>query len=407
MAVPLETNRQPAYTAQYKNAVLLLCMGTSRPKAAAFTRYLNIEVGMQLFSKSGLKATPIVTALLMALGVMALSIAPTPAFAQLATESVEAPVESITDAPVVADDSGAVDAEKSSAQGSYTPMKPVIGKGMPVDSTTKPLESIGFQDQYSAIGRQAESLNNILLVVITLISIFVLALMAWVIIRYRAKANPVPSKTTHNSLIEILWTAIPALILVFISIPSIGLLSKQYETAPAGSLTVKVTGYQWYWGYTYPDNGDFEIVSNMLDKDEAAARGEPFQLAVDNRMVVPVGEPIRIITTGADVIHSFAVPSLWFKLDTVPGRLNEKVMTIDEPGVYYGQCSELCGARHGFMPIAIEALPREKFEQWVLAQGGTNGDAATAQAAPADDNEAVETDAVETAAVDVAAISAQ
>jgi cytochrome c oxidase subunit 2 len=194
---------------------------------------------------------------------------------------------------------------------------------------------------------------------------------------------------------------------VFISIPSIGLLSKQYETAPAGSLTVKVTGYQWYWGYTYPDNGDFEIVSNMLDKDEAAARGEPFQLAVDNRMVVPVGEPIRIITTGADVIHSFAVPSLWFKLDTVPGRLNEKVMTIDEPGVYYGQCSELCGARHGFMPIAIEALPREKFEQWVLAQGGTNGDAATAQAAPADDNEAVETDAVETAAVDVAAISAQ
>jgi cytochrome c oxidase subunit 2 len=127
---------------------------------------------------------------------------------------------------------------------------------------------------------------------------------------------------------------------------------------------------------TYPDNGDFEVVSNMLTEEEAAARGEPHQLAVDNRMVVPAGVPIRFQTTAADVIHSFAVPSLWFKLDAIPGRLNEKILQIDEPGVYYGQCSELCGARHGYMPIAVEALPMDQYNAWVLAQGGTIAGAA-------------------------------
>lgn len=351
---------------------------------------------MHFISKSHLKVKPDLAAFAMVFGTLfAGGLVNAPAYAQ---EAVEAPeIEAPAVAAPEADAPVAPDAEAAPAAGSYTPMKPEAGKGMPTDSRVKPFEAIGFQDQYSAIGRQAESLNNILLIVITFISIFVLALMAWVVIRYRAKANPTPSKTTHNSLVEVLWTAIPALILVFISIPSIGLLSKQYETAPAGALTVKVTGYQWYWGYTYQDNGGFEVVSNMLDKDQAAARGEPFQLAVDNRMVVPVGEPIRIITTGADVIHSFAVPSLWFKMDTVPGRLNEKMMIIDEPGVYYGQCSELCGARHGFMPIAIEALPREKFEQWVLAQGGSVGDAATAKAAPAEKEEAAQTAAIDNA----------
>ena len=159
-------------------------------------------------------------------------------------------------------------------------------------------------------------------------------------------------KTSHNTLIEVIWTVVPALILLAIAVPSIGLLSAQYKSPPEDAITVKAIGYQWYWGYAYPDNGDFEVVSNMLDKEEAEARGEPHQLAVDNRMVVPAGVPIRIQTTAADVIHSFAVPSLWFKLDAVPGRLNEKMLFIDEPGVYYGQCSELCGARHGYMPIA-------------------------------------------------------
>ncbi|MDT0575255.1 cytochrome c oxidase subunit II [Croceicoccus sp. F390] len=251
--------------------------------------------------------------------------------------------------------------------GSYVPMAPTPGKGQPIDG------ALGFQDQYSAIGEYGLWMHDaILMPVIALVSLLVLFLMIWVVARYRRAANPVPSKTAHNTTVEVIWTLLPVLILLGIAVPSIDLLAKQYETAPADALTVKVTGYQWYWGYTYPDYGDFEVISNMLPEDEAIANGEPAQLAADKRMVLPVGEPIRIQTTGADVIHSFAVPSLWFKLDAVPGRLNEKMLFIKEPGVYYGQCMELCGARHAYMPIAVEALPRDKFEQWVLTQpGGT------------------------------------
>ena len=168
--------------------------------------------------------------------------------------------------------------------------------------------------------------------------------------------------------------------------PSVALINKQFTPAPEKAITIKATGNQWYWTYKYPDNGDFEVISNMLPNDKADAAGEPRQLAVDNRMVVPVGEPIRFQTTGADVIHSFAVPSLWFKLDSVPGKLSEKQLIINEPGVYYGQCSELCGTRHGYMPIAIEALPRPEFNRWVLEQGGKiDGmpDAPAADEAPA------------------------
>ena len=254
--------------------------------------------------------------------------------------------------------------------GSYTPMAPTPGKGMPIDG------AIGFQDQYSPIGEYGLWMHNaILMPVIVIVSLLVLFLMLWVMVKYRRAANPTPSKTAHNTVVEVIWTLLPVLILLGIAVPSIDLLAKQYETAPEDALTVKVTGYQWYWGYTYPDYGDFEVISNMMDEDEAIANGEPPQLAVDNRLVVPVGEPIRIQTIGADVIHSFAVPSLWFKLDAVPGRLNEKMLIVEEPGVYYGQCMELCGARHGYMPIAVEALPRAQFEQWVLTQpGGTLGD---------------------------------
>ncbi|MEX0341182.1 MAG: cytochrome c oxidase subunit II [Erythrobacter sp.] len=249
--------------------------------------------------------------------------------------------------------------------GAYVPMKPTEGKGMPVAA------GIDVQQQFSPIGHQANSLHIVLVWVMAIISLFVLALFVWVILKYNKRANPVPSKTSHNTLIEVIWTVVPALILLAIAVPSIGLLSAQYKSPPKDAITVKAIGYQWYWGYAYPDNGDFEIVSNMLTREEAEARGEPFQLAVDNRMVVPVGVPIRFQTTAADVIHSFAVPSLWFKLDAVPGRLNEKLLMIEEPGVYYGQCSELCGARHGYMPIAIEALPMDQYNAWVLAQGGT------------------------------------
>ncbi len=260
-------------------------------------------------------------------------------------------------------------------------MKPTEGIGMP-----KPGE-ITLQEQFTSTGHTARWLHDkMLLPLITIISVFVLLLMLYVMVRYRRSANPVPSKTSHNTVIEVVWTLVPVLILLVIAIPSIGLLADQYKPAPKDALTVKVTGYQWYWGYEYPDNGIPEFVSNMLPEDKAKENGEPYLLAPDNRLVLPVGRPVKLIITGADVIHSFAVPSLWVKMDAVPGRLNEKSFTIEKPGVYYGQCSELCGARHGFMPIAIEALPPAQFDQWVQSQGGTLKGAAaekTAEAAPA------------------------
>ena len=267
--------------------------------------------------------------------------------------------------------------------------------------------AMGFQEQFSPNGHYALWFHDaILLPIIAVNSLFVLFLLLFVIAKYNKRANPVPSKTSHNTLLEVIWTGLPILILLFIAVPSITLLARQFESAPEEALTIKVNGYQWYWGYEYVDNGGFEVVSNMKDEAEAAAEGYPPQLAVDNRMVVPVGEPIRIQTFGADVIHSFGIPSLWFKLDAVPGRINEKVLEIEEPGIYYGQCMELCGARHGFMPIAIEARPRDEYEAWVLSQpGGTLASAedaapavedaadTTEEAAPAE-GEATETEEV-------------
>lgn len=281
-------------------------------------------------------------------------------------------------APAAAEGSTAEAA--SAATPGYTPLGPEWIRGQPESG------AFGFQPQYSADGQWALWMHDaILLPIITVISLFVLALLLWVVVRYNRKANPVPSKTSHNTLIEVIWTVVPVLILVAIAVPSITLLARQFQSPPEDALTVKVTGYQWYWGYTYPDNGGFEVISNMLPEEEAEARGEPGHLAADNRMVVPVGEPLRIQVTGADVIHSFGIPSLWFKIDAVPGRLNERTLTIKEPGIYYGQCMELCGARHGYMPIAIEAVPRPQFEAWIRSKGGTlPGDAAaTPAAAPA------------------------
>ena len=282
---------------------------------------------------------------------------------------VEAPVAPIAEVPLV--EEGAEAAETAEAAGSYTPMAPTPNKGMPTSYEENPLKSMTFQDQYSPNGHYALWMHDtFLLPVITVISLFVLFLLLYVVVRFNRKSNPEPSRTTHNTMIEVVWTILPVIILVVIAVPSISLLAKQYETPPADAITVKAVGYQWYWGYEYPDH-DVEVISNMLDANEALSSGEPHQLAVDNRMVVPVGVPLRIQTTAADVIHSFAVPSLWFKQDAVPGRLNEKLLVIEEPGVYYGQCSELCGALHGYMPIAVEALPMEEFEAWVIEQGGT------------------------------------
>jgi cytochrome c oxidase subunit 2 len=269
-------------------------------------------------------------------------------------------------------------------EGAYTPMAPTKGKGMPTSYQEDPVQSLTFQDQYSANGEYALWMHDaILLPVITIISLLVLGLLLYVVMRFNRRSSPVPSRTTHNTMIEVIWTIVPVIILVVIAVPSITLLARQYETPPADAVTIKATGYQWYWGYTYPDHGEIEVISNMLDEAEAVKRGEPGQLAVDNRMVVPAGVPLRIQTTASDVIHAFAVPSLWFKMDAVPGRLNEKLLTIKEPGVYYGQCSELCGARHAYMPIAIEALPPAEFAAWVRAQGGSMPGEAEAGEAPA------------------------
>ena len=270
------------------------------------------------------------------------------------------------------------------APGGYSPMKPTPGKGMPIPG------GFGFQKQYSPIGEYGLWFHDTILIwLCVLISAFVLGLLLYVVIRFNAKRNPVPDKISHNTFIEIVWTALPVLILAGVALPSIDLLAKQFKPAPAHSLTIKATGNQWFWSYTYPDNGGIEVVSNMLPEEEAIKHGEPSHLAADYRMVVPAGEPIRMQITGADVIHSFSVPSLWFKLDGVPGRINEKVLFIKEPGVYYGQCSELCGARHGYMPIAVEALPRAQFNAWVKSQQGgvidgtPKAPAAAAPSAPA------------------------
>lgn len=276
------------------------------------------------------------------------------------------------------DGEAAVGADAASdAEGGYEHLGPEWIKGQPTAFKDNALKSMTFQDQYTDDGNYALGMNDYILApVIVAISAFVFFLLLVVVVRYRRREGREPSRTTHNTLIEVIWTIVPVIILVIIAVPSITLLARQYKTAPADAITIKATGYQWYWGYTYSDNGGFEVISNMLPPEEALTRGLPGHLAVDNRMVVPAGVPLRIQTIGADVIHSFSVPSLWFKMDAVPGRLNERVLTINEPGIYYGQCSELCGARHGYMPIAIEAVPMDKWRQWVASKGGTFGDEA-------------------------------
>ena len=200
--------------------------------------------------------------------------------------------------------------------------------------------------------------HNFLLVLITVITLFVLALLVMVVVKFNARSNPVPSRTTHNTLIEVAWTLIPVLILVGIAVPSFRLLFLQLDV-PKADLTVKATGKQWYWSYSYPDNGKFEFDSLM------AQDKKPRLLAVDNEMVVPVNKVVRIQTTGADVIHAFAVPAFGIKIDSIPGRLNETWFKATKTGMFYGQCSELCGKDHAFMPIAVRVVSDQEFAAWV------------------------------------------
>jgi cytochrome c oxidase subunit 2 len=305
--------------------------------------------------------------------------APAAPVATATAAPVAAPADAAATAPAdAATTATAAPAADAAAAPTFEYARPVDGVGQPVPG------GWDFQPQVTETGRYAHWLNNVVLLpLMTIVSLIVLGLMLWIVARYRAKANPVPSKTTHNTMIEVIWTLVPVFILVGIAVPSIDLLAKQYAPPPADAVTVKVTGYQWYWGYEYPDHGVPEIISRMLPEEQAVARGEPYQLAVDNRMVVPVNRTVKLIVTGADVIHSWAMPAFWTKMDAVPGRLNEVTFKADQIGVYYGQCSELCGIDHGFMPIAVEVVSEADFARWVASRGGTMPGAAAPAAAGA------------------------
>ncbi len=223
----------------------------------------------------------------------------------------------------------------------------------------------------------------ILLPIITGITLLVLGLLIWIVVRYNKKANPVPAKFSHNTTIEIIWTLVPVLILMVIAIFSFRLLF-HYNDMPKPYMTVKATGYQWYWGYEYPDQKISEIVSLPLSKEDADAKKVPYLLAADKAMIVPVGKVVRVQVTGADVIHSFALPAFGLKIDAIPGRLNETWFKAEKTGVFYGQCSELCGVDHSNMPIEIHVVSQGEFDAWVKSKAApAAAPAAPAAAAPA------------------------
>jgi cytochrome c oxidase subunit II len=236
------------------------------------------------------------------------------------------------------------------------------------DGQPSPWE-IGLQDPASPVMQEIVDFHNVLLWIITAISALVLVLLLWVIVRFNARANPTPSRTTHNTLIEVMWTVFPVVILVAIAIPSFRLLFYQLNTPPA-DLTIKATGkVGWFWHYTYPDNGPFEYDSFMLKEPDRqkSKPNEPRLLAVDEDLVVPVNKVVRVLVTAdpEGVIHSFAVPSFGIKIDAIPGRLNETWFKAEREGIYYGQCSELCGKDHAFMPIAVRVVSDTEFAAWL------------------------------------------
>jgi cytochrome c oxidase subunit 2 len=229
---------------------------------------------------------------------------------------------------------------------------------------------IGLQAAASPLKHQAHFFHDgVLLPIITGICLLVLGLLIWVIVRYNKRANPTPARWSHNTPVEIVWTVMPVMILMFIAIFSFRLLFA-YHDMPRADVTVKATGYQWYWGYEYPDLEIGEYISNMLPEDEAKARGVPYRLATTEPIVVPVGKVVRVLTTGADVIHSFAVPSFGVIADSIPGRVNETWFKADKVGTYYGNCRELCGVDHAFMPVEVKVVSQAEFDAWVASKGG-------------------------------------
>lgn len=235
-------------------------------------------------------------------------------------------------------------------------------RGLPVDG------QLGLQEAATPVMENIISFHNLMLWIIIAISLLVLALLIYVVWRFNAKANPNPSKNSHNTLLEVVWTGAPIIILIGISIPSFQLLYYQ-DTIPEADFTIKTVGNQWNWTYEYPDHGEFSFVANMVADEDIASH--PFEahrnLTTDLPVVVPVGATVRLEVTASDVIHNWAMPAFGIKMDAIPGRLNQTWFVVDEPGVFYGQCSELCGLRHAFMPIEVHVVPQEVFDAWVVA----------------------------------------
>ena len=222
---------------------------------------------------------------------------------------------------------------------------------------------LGFQDSASQGMSEIVSFhNNILLPIIIAITVFVLFLMIYTCIRFRESKNPVPSKTTHNVAVEVLWTLIPCLILIVMAVPSFKLLYKQ-DTIPKVDVTIKAVGYQWYWGYEYPDENI--IFESYMIKEDELKENQPRLLTVDNEIVVPVNKVVKVLITANDVLHAWALPSFGVKRDAVPGRINETWFKAEKVGTYYGQCSELCGIQHAFMPITVRVVTDEEYAQWL------------------------------------------
>jgi cytochrome c oxidase subunit II len=241
---------------------------------------------------------------------------------------------------------------------------------------------IGFQPAATHTMQEIEAFHNLVLPIITVITLVVLALLLWTIVRYNSKANPVPKKFSHNTLVEVIWTVIPVIILVVIAIPSFRLLYLESRVPEKVDMTLKVVGYQWYWGYEYPDSNGVAIEGRMLPEADAKAAGKPRLLGTDNPVVVPVDKTVRVIVTAADVIHSWAMPAFGVKMDAVPGHTNETWFRANKVGTYYGQCSELCGVDHAFMPIEIRVVTQAEYDTWIAEQQRAQGLASAEPTAP-------------------------
>lgn len=240
--------------------------------------------------------------------------------------------------------------------GSFSSVSALAGDGQPVPW------QMGFQEAATPIMEQIASFHDFVNIIIGAIALFVLGLLIYVMVRFNAKSNPTPTRTSHHTFLEIAWTVIPTLILVAIAIPSFRLLFAQYDY-PEPHLTITATGSQWYWSYEYPDHGI--TFTSVMVADNELKPGQPRLLTVDNEVVVPVNKNVIVQVKATDVIHNWAVPSFGVKIDAVPGRLQRTWFRVKETGIYYGQCSELCGARHAFMPIAVRVVTEEEFDNWL------------------------------------------